>query len=418
MLMCLASGVAMRPGEPCSRDQVMSPFAIAGLLRAAATPGARLDPNQSLMRGATLAYTVALAIVAALSISVHVLLDDVIAQQRDSATLINVAGRQRMLSQRIALLASDLRAGDATALGPLAEAADLMERSNRAIGSGDDLGISNPPSPAGRAGFRGRDGLDAMISAFVAAARRVVAEPQGAGAETDVAALHKAARDTLLPALDASVGLFEREANGRVAWLRTIQTIVLVILLVTLVLEALFIFRPLVDRLRLHAGRLADLASRDFLTGLWNRRSFVEAAEREIGLARRSMKPLSIVVFDLDHFKSINDTHGHATGDTVLKRFAELLGENVRRTDIVGRIGGEEFAMIVPDATARAAAILAEKLRSAVAADAPSGSPRVTVSVGIAQVHPAEAAVDDALARADLALYEAKRSGRDRVVVA
>ncbi len=397
----------------------MSPFALAGILRVDQSPETALDPNRRLMRGATIAYIVALALIAALSISVHILLDDVIAQQRDSATLINVAGRQRMLSQRIALLASDLRAGDQTARDPLLQAAALMERSHRAIVNGNDLGISNPPSPAARARFEtGQDGLNRLVPAYVAAARDFATSPSGPAAEASFAQLHAAARDTLLPTLNSSVSLFESEANGRMAWLRTIQTIVLVILLVTLMLEAFFIFRPLITRLRIHAGKLADLASRDFLTGLWNRRSFFEAAERELGLARRSLKPLSVVVLDLDHFKSVNDTHGHATGDAVLKRFSEIMRGTVRRTDIVGRVGGEEFAMVVPDANARSAAIVAEKLRAAVAADRPVGSPRVTVSIGVAEVAQEEIDVTNALERADAALYEAKRAGRDRVVVA
>lgn len=394
---------------------ILSPADAAGAL----TVPAAADPNARLTRGATLTYSLALAFIALLSVSVHFLLDSVIAQQRDSATLINVAGRQRMLSQRIALLASDLRAGDETARAPLLEAAALMQRSHDAIGRGDDLGISNALSPDARAYFeRGTDALDVIVPAYLTAARLIVEDPAGVASDDAYEMLHTSARTTLLPKLNGAVTIFEREATERLSWLRTVQAIVLGILLVTLVLEALFIFRPLVERIRRHASKLTELASRDYLTGLWNRRSFFEAADRELGLARRTQKPISVVVLDLDHFKSVNDTHGHAVGDAVLQHFAHVASATLRRTDILGRIGGEEFALIAPDADGAAALVVAEKLRSAIEADNPTGTPRVTVSIGVAEVAADDGNISSAVERADAALYDAKRGGRNRVVVA
>lgn len=157
--------------------------------------------------------------------------------------------------------------------------------------------------------------------------------------------------------------------------------------------------------------RLNDDATRDALTGLWNRRSLVGA----INLAG----PGDIIaMLDLDHFKKVNDTHGHAAGDEVLAQFAEFLRRGLRHLDIVGRLGGEEFVVIFPHTTVDEAARRMCQLRSGWAPVAPYGT---TFSAGVAGVLAADHTEgtrpgQDALARADVLLYEAKAAGRNRVV--
>jgi diguanylate cyclase (GGDEF)-like protein len=377
-----------------------------------------MDAERAIARRLTYAYIAGLALIAILSGAVHVLLNNVIVAQGDSATVINVAGRQRMLSQRIGLLAMDLRAGDASARQPLLDAVTLMERSEKALTQGGDLRIRQTLSPAAHQFYlEGASPLDPAVRQFVSDARQFAQPSPGADAEAAYQRLQTAARTTLLPNLNQAVSIFEDEANQRIAWLRTAQKVVLITLLLTLSLEAIFIFRPLVGRVRRYAANLYEMATRDSLTGLSNRRHFMDAGNRELLLARRSGRPLSVVMLDLDHFKSVNDTYGHAVGDSVLKRFSAIALATLRNSDVIGRIGGEEFALLLREMPPRDAAAVAEKLRAAVAADRSEGLPGFTVSIGVSGVDASDASLDDVLRRADKALYAAKAGGRNRVAV-
>src|SRR3954464_1136004 len=175
------------------------------------------------------------------------------------------------------------------------------------------------------------------------------------------------------------------------------------------------LLRERVDRL---IARLADAARTDALTGLLNRRGFQELMEVETERARRSSRPLAILVGDLDHFKHLNDRYGHAAGDLALRRFAEIASQASRRIDAVARIGGEEVALLLPETEQHAAYLLAERLRRAVKEPPRSGGGGLpTVSFGVASFpsHAADAAA--LMHAADQALYAAKAMGRDRSVI-
>ena len=158
------------------------------------------------------------------------------------------------------------------------------------------------------------------------------------------------------------------------------------------------------------------LVMHDPLTGLFNRRSLDEHAAREIAHCRRHGVPLSAIVFDIDHFKRINDTRGHLAGDEVIRAVARRVAMELRASDIAFRLGGEEFLLLLPSTAANGAATLAERLRAGLASTPLEalGAP-VTASFGVAELGPGET-WNDALRRADQAMYRAKREGRDRVV--
>jgi diguanylate cyclase (GGDEF)-like protein len=162
--------------------------------------------------------------------------------------------------------------------------------------------------------------------------------------------------------------------------------------------------------------KLGRLAATDPLTGIYNRLKFNAELDLEMDRARRYQVPLCLIMFDLDYFKRINDTHGHQAGDQVLKKIADLVSANIRSTDSFGRWGGEEFMVLVTHKNLEAAAYIAEKLRELVAAFAFGGDLHVTSSFGVTQLRP-----DDTLEvftnRADEALYRAKQQGRNRVEV-
>jgi diguanylate cyclase len=165
-------------------------------------------------------------------------------------------------------------------------------------------------------------------------------------------------------------------------------------------------------------GRIEQLAIRDELTGAYNRRHLMETLARERSRAQRLRTPLCVCVLDIDHFKTINDTLGHAGGDVVLKHFAQLGPRMLRTIDTFGRFGGEEFLLILPDTTLQGARALADRLRVEVEQSAFPGVPAerpVRVTIGVAQSEKGED-VQKLLARADAALYRGKSAGRNRVM--
>jgi diguanylate cyclase (GGDEF)-like protein len=185
---------------------------------------------------------------------------------------------------------------------------------------------------------------------------------------------------------------------------------------VLLPLLGLLLLRALMER-DAALGRLARQAVTDPLTGLRNRRGFLAESATALARCARAGQEVAVVMIDLDRFKSINDVHGHAAGDAVLRATAEAVAAGLRAGDLPGRLGGEEFALLLPDADLDAAAATAERLRTALtAAVQHPGGARVTASFGVARV--GEEGLDAALAAADAALYRAKQGGRDRVVVA
>ncbi len=176
--------------------------------------------------------------------------------------------------------------------------------------------------------------------------------------------------------------------------------------------------------LTLSLARIQELASHDELTGAFNRRHFMELVAQECDRANRTQQPYSIGLFDIDHFKTINDRHGHATGDAVLRDFCTLVNAHLRSTDRFARYGGEEFVLLMPVTTSVDAAVQAvDRIRAAIerhdwSVTSPSlAGHQVTVSAGVATSRPGET-VEEMLARTDAALYEAKGLGRNRHVVA
>lgn len=167
-------------------------------------------------------------------------------------------------------------------------------------------------------------------------------------------------------------------------------------------------------------AELERLSLTDALTGLANRRSLEATLGNEMRRAIRYHHPLSLLLLDLDHFKRVNDTYGHPVGDHVLRTVATILKTSLRETDTVARMGGEEFAVILPETRCEDAVRVAERLRSAVEAHGcltPTGTLPLTISIGVAVRQEGESTLESFVARADAALYEAKRRGRNRVIV-
>ena len=169
--------------------------------------------------------------------------------------------------------------------------------------------------------------------------------------------------------------------------------------------------------------KLRHLATKDGLTGLFNHRYFQEALDKEISRTVRYQKPLTLILFDIDHFKKVNDTHGHPAGDAVLKVISAIMLKTVRESDLVARYGGEEFAAILPETDLQGGAILAERLRRAVeAVDIPADgqSIKVTISLGVTTYNLSSGSTGKAalVTAADKGLYHSKESGRNKLSIA
>jgi diguanylate cyclase (GGDEF)-like protein len=243
---------------------------------------------------------------------------------------------------------------------------------------------------------------------------------------------HDAAVLYMWPAVWTAIFFGSRGTAFIVAWTAIVHAAVLVSLppvesnldrwidVTVAVLVVAAVVRTLASRAEKLLGRLADEARVDPLTELLNRRGLEERMQAEIARAARDEIPLGAVAFDLDHFKRVNDEHGHEIGDRVLVWLGKLLKEQARGVDVAARVGGEEFLVLLPGADDEAAAVFAERVRLEVSATGRrrSGLPealQVSISAGVAS---AVAPVDGPtlLAEADQALYSAKRSGRNRTV--
>lgn len=170
---------------------------------------------------------------------------------------------------------------------------------------------------------------------------------------------------------------------------------------------------------KLREDELRTMATTDFLTGLASRRDFIDDLNRQIARVQRSPKVHTcLLMMDLDFFKRVNDTYGHAIGDAMLQHISYLMKNEVRRVDSVGRIGGEEFSILMPDTDLQAAQGFAERLRKKIEStpllDGEHSIP-ITISTGITQIHAEDRSAESVFERADVALYRAKNSGRNRV---
>ena len=217
-----------------------------------------------------------------------------------------------------------------------------------------------------------------------------------------------------------SVNIPLGELDQKMKTNKVIITVLLVVTVVILLFILYFMVWKLVSRLQESQEQLKQISITDELTGLRNRRYIMERLEDEFQRARRSDKPLGLIMLDLDYFKQINDMHGHQFGDLVLKAVASRMRASIREYDLLGRVGGEEFFIVSPEAEVEETLGIAERIRELIGGKAISDGKKevkVTISAGVTMLKEHDRDIDVLFSRADSALYSAKQQGRDRVVV-
>jgi diguanylate cyclase (GGDEF)-like protein len=368
----------------------------------------------------TFRYVVALAILAMIAVASHVSFTRVLRENGGSTYLNVVSGQQQTLVQLVARYAAQYAAGDMAARDKLVRETDRLATDHAAlIRHMEEARLPEAVIASLRSVYLGDSDLRTQMEAYVARARRIAAlQPGSAAMRGEVDVLLGTADGAVYEGLKRIVDIYNSYTIQQLVRLERMQNSMVVMVFLTLALEAGIIFNPMVRRIVRYTSDLLKLASTDPLTGVLNRRSFLESASAELRRAHRNGKPSCLMSIDADHFKRINDTHGHLAGDQVLKAMASTLAARIRRGDVLGRIGGEEFAVLVPGMAIEPALQLAERLRSDIArltTPTDAGSVSFTVSIGVTPVREEEGELTAALGRADKGLYAAKSGGRNQV---
>ncbi len=381
-------------------------------------------------RTLSIAYIAALGFIAILTIASHIITAHITNKQKEGADIAFKIGAQRAGIHEIIQSADKYYTlGDPLDLGFLKQAIAKMEQGQRYLTDTirqNDLFGHPVSAELQKIYFQQPYALDEKTTWFLTWAKELATLPKSEQARRTIAADYVMNKlpSTLATGLDLALQNYQTEALAKTDRYYAMQYYGALFVLLVLVLEAVFIFRPLVARVEGYHQMLLRYALEDYLTGLNNRRAFMKRATTELRRAQREGSEVVVVLSDLDKFKSVNDTYGHKVGDLVLQHYAEQLQTLLRSGDIIGRIGGEEFAILLPRTSAEMGFQTIDRLREKIArlpcpyVDA-DGKPQVlpySSSFGMVAVCNSAEGIDALLARADEGLYEAKARGRNCVV--
>ncbi|MBI4030436.1 MAG: diguanylate cyclase [Proteobacteria bacterium] len=385
------------------------------------------DPTKEPSRRLTIAYVIALVIIATFTIGSHFFITNITTAQQEMAEISYLAGKQRMLAQQIALYALHYNGlgREEDRQGAISHINDFESGHRKMalffIQRGKKKKLKS--QILYNIYFQEPYNLDTKAHLYIKKARQFLSYEYDEPVFERIAALNYIfgqAIGPFLEALDYATQAYQDEVLKEMQRLKRMQMRAIVFVLFVLLCEAGLIFWPLVKHIKSYSRHMIGLAMYDFLTGLHNRWAFIERAEGELSRAERHSRQYCLVVADIDDFKRINDTHGHDAGDLVLKHFAETMQDTFRAEDIIGRIGGEEFVVFFPETPQKGGMRAVERLRLTL-----SESPcdigkgvriEYTVSLGMAgndEVEPIS--TEELMKIADTALYQSKRNGKNRL---
>lgn len=383
-----------------------------------------IDPLQSEKRLAN-RYIAGLLVILLLAGGANLIMDQLLRAQEKAAETIELASRQRMLSQRITQLAYRYVLADSPhESNYIYRNLDLAIREMRQ--SHEEL-LKHAPSRiyaevADPIYFDAPYRLDMRVRGFLGAAEGLLAHDPGS-LDTNspyLEQLREREGSLVLEGLGLAVERYVEQAGEAMRHLRWMLWALFGMLLLTVLLLGAVIFRPAFVRLVERAQELYLEAETDVLTGSHNRRGFLQRAEALHGHVKRREGRCTLLALDIDHFKAINDAYGHQAGDQMLAGVVEACAQHLRQPDVLGRLGGEEFAVLLPGVAPDIGMKVAEKLRRLVQdleVDIGTGTPLgCTVSIGVTELRAQDETPAVALARADAALYRAKAGGRNRVL--
>jgi diguanylate cyclase (GGDEF)-like protein len=393
------------------------------------------------IRTLKIGYVFALSFIAVLAIVNWFMVQAIIQNQSYSAAQVNTSGRQRMSSQEIAFLGLQLvESTDPSERDDLRmrllQSVEQMKVNHKGLVEGNpSMNLPSPPIPPVIFAlyFEEPAHLEEQIFKYISAAENLAETPDNRlTKDSPYLQYILNQRDQMKNALNHMVDEYQNESEQKVAKLQLLEKKVLGITLLVILVEAFFIFRPLVNTVQKEQRFLKDsnvelhhLSSIDGLTGIANRRAFDQFAEKGWQQSRMSGKPMAVIICDIDHFKAYNDTYGHLQGDECLRRIAQKMAEVIKRKeDLVARYGGEEFVIVLPNTDLEGARAVAEDLRLAVTSlqlrhESSLTASYVTISIGVAanQDQDGYSSVLELIQASDQALYQAKTSGRNQVCV-
>lgn len=375
-------------------------------------------------------YFSALAFIALLVAASLVVIDYIAAEEALMTEVNEIGSRQRSLSERTVhlMLEYAIENNEATRekiVVLIEQALQLFDKTHRLLIRGQlpDGQVVPFAENIDDIFFGESEYLDQKARIFIYNTREVMARDWSVGFVSDyyLIQLRKATIQDLHKSLELLAVQYAENSQYRIMRLRITAAVLLGGIILVLFGVGAFVFNPLFRQIADQEQNLQKLAYIDPLTNCHNRRSFLANAETEFDRSRRYSHPYSILFLDIDRFKQINDSYGHASGDIVLVEITKICQSNIRDSDFLGRIGGDEFGIVLHECDLENAALTAEKLRLAISANIISGDFgefSASISIGAATISDIDENAYDTLKRADKNLYESKNSGRDSVVAA